>query len=199
MRPGIRSLETRQPYQNYFSVTEQDIQVPRFDGGISDVVTRAAFVSGDAVAVLPYDAKRDRVLLIEQFRFAPHVNGDKSPWKLEAVAGRIDPGETPQQTARREMHEETGLEVGQLIPVASYYPAPGAVTEYMYAFVGLVDLPDGSGGIAGLQQEAEDIKSHVLDFAEAQDLIAIGAVDTGPLITALFWLSLHRDNIRKGA
>ncbi len=199
MRSNIRVQEARIPYKNYFSVAEFDLQVPRFDGALSDTMTRAAFVSGDAVSVLPYDPVLDRVMLVEQFRFGPHIRGDEAPWKLEAIAGRIDAGEAPEQTARREMLEETGVEVGKLFAIADYYPAPGAVTEYMYSYVGLAALPDGAAGVAGLAEEDEDIKSHVLDFADAMEMLRDGAVDTGPLVISLLWLSLHREDIRKGA
>ncbi len=199
IRAQVRTIEVREPYRNYFSIQEHDISIPRFEGGFSDVVTRAVFVSGDAVCVLPYDPKRDRVMVIEQFRFGPHVRGDTQPWKLEAIAGRIDPGETPEQTAMRETLEETGLHLRELIKAPCYYPAPGAVAEYMYPFIGLVDLPDDAAGIGGLAVEAEDIKSHILSFEGAMQLLNQGRADTGPLLVSLLWLASHRESIRKGA
>lgn len=195
----VRTLEVREPYRNYFSIQEHDVAIPRFDGGFSEIVTRAVFVSGDAVCVLPYDPKRDRVMVIEQFRFGPHVRGDEQTWKLEAIAGRIDPGEIPEQTAKREMVEETGLKLRKLIKAPSYYPAPGAVAEFMYSFIGLVDLPDDVAGIGGLEAEAEDIKSHILSFDDAMELLTDGRADTGPLLVTLLWLAAHRGSIRKGA
>jgi len=198
-RDRVRIVDVRTPYKNYFSVEEHDIVVPRFDGGNSRVMTRAVFVSGDAVSVLPYDPVRDRVMLIEQFRMGPHVRGDAKPWKYEAVAGRIDAGETPEKTARREMSEETGLSLQKLLPISDYYPAPGAVAEYMYSYVGLAELPDDAVGVSGLDSEDEDIKSHLFDFDEALGFVASGRADTGPLLVSLLWLALHRDSIRKDA
>jgi 8-oxo-dGTP pyrophosphatase MutT (NUDIX family) len=32
-------------------------------------------------------------------------------WTIEAIAGKIDPGETPEEAARREVEEETGLNI----------------------------------------------------------------------------------------
>ena len=192
-------MEKRAPYENYFSVAEHDISVPQFDGSFSDVVTRAAFVSADAVAVLPYDPKRDRVLLIEQFRFGPHIRGDDRPWKLEAIAGRIDQGETPEQSAHREAAEEANVTFSSLLPLPGYYPAPGAVAEYVHAFLGLADLPDEIVGVSGLQAEAEDIQSHVFEFDTAMEMLIGGALDTGPLVTCMLWLALRRDDIRRGA
>ncbi len=199
VKEQVRTLEVREPYRNYFSIQEHDVAIPRFSGGFSQIVTRAVFVSGDAVCVLPYDPKRDRVMVIEQFRFGPHVRGDEQPWKLEAIAGRIDSGETPEQTAKREMVEETGLQLQRLIEAPNYYPAPGAVAEFMYSFIGLADLPDEAAGIGGLEVEAEDIRSHILSFDDAMDLLTDGRADTGPLLVTLLWLAAHRDSIRKGA
>jgi len=148
----------RQPYAHFFAIEESDLAYRRFDGSLSPVVTRAVFVSGDAVTVLPYDPTRDRVLVIEQFRAGPWGRGDAQPWSLEAIAGRIDPGEAPEDCARREAEEEAGLTLGALWAVAQYYPSPGAVSEYLYSYVGLADLPDGIEGVFGVEGEAEDIR-----------------------------------------
>src|SRR5262245_56898382 len=54
----------------------------------------------------------DRVVLVRQYRYAV----DEAVWELPA--GRLDPGETPEQGARRELLEEVGLEAGVLEPLA---------------------------------------------------------------------------------
>lgn len=198
-RSDVDIRDSRRPYSNYFAMQEMDLSFPRFDGAESEVVTRAAFVSGDAATVLPYDPVRDRVLVIEQFRFGPYLRGDPRPWSIEPVAGRIDPGETPEAAARREMEEETGLSIGTLFPVGSYYPSPGAMTEYLYSFVGLADLPDNSAGSAGLESEAEDIRGHLLSFNSLMEMLATGEAQNGPLILSALWLDRHREEIRQGA
>lgn len=198
--PGdIALAELRQPYAHFFSVEEYDLSFRRFDGGRSPAVTRAAFVSGDAVTVLPYDPLRDRVLLVEQFRAGPHARGDTQPWHLEAVAGRIDPGETPEQAARREAVEEAGLVLGDLLPVSSCYASPGAKTEFLYCYVGLCDLPDGAAGLFGLEDEAEDIRGHLVSFDAMMALVASGEIATAPVVLTIYWLALHRDRLRAGA
>lgn len=185
-----------QPYARFFAVEEYDLSYPRFDGADSVVVNRAAFVSGDAVTVLPYDPPRDRVLLVEQFRAGPFARGDRRPWSLEAVAGRIDPGETPEDAARREAEEEAGLTLGALLPVAGYYSSPGAKTEFLYSFVALADLPDGAAGVFGLAEEAEDIRGHLLGFEALMALVASGEVNNGPLILTALWLERERGRLR---
>ena len=74
--PGDVAVLTRaERFAGFFAVEEQGLRFRRFDGALSDPVNREAFVSGDAVTVLPYDPVRDRVLLIEQFRVGPHLRG----------------------------------------------------------------------------------------------------------------------------
>lgn len=195
--PGPVSVQRHShPYAHFFAIEEFDLSFPRFDGSMSPVVNRAVFVSGDAVTVLPYDPTRDRLLLIEQFRAGPFGRGDRNPWSLEAIAGRIDPGETPEICARREAVEEAGLVLGAMHKVAEYYPSPGAKTEYLYSFVALTDLPDGSAGVFGVEDEAEDIRGHLLTFDAAMDLIASGEISNAPLLVSLLWLARERPRLR---
>lgn len=193
--------ELRDPYARFFSVEEIDVSYRRFDGTMSAKVTRAGFVSGDAVTVLPYDAKRDRVLVVEQFRTGPYLRGDPQPWQLEAVAGRIDAGETPKAAALRESQEEAGLSLTEdsLLMVASYYPSPGIMSEYLYSYVALVDLPDGSAGVFGLDGEAEDIRGHLLDFDTFMALVASGEIGNAPTLISAHWLAARRAQLRTDA
>ncbi len=195
--PGTIDVQARrQPYAHFFAVEEYDLSFRRFDGSMSPVVTRAAFISTDAVTVLPYDAARDRVLLVEQVRMAPFVRGDRNPWQLETIAGRIDPGETPEEAARREAVEESGLTLGALLPVANYYPSPGAKTEFLYSYLALTDLPDDAAGVFGVEHEAENIRGHLVSFDEAMALIATGEIGSGPLVLTLLWLQGARAGLR---
>jgi nudix-type nucleoside diphosphatase (YffH/AdpP family) len=154
---------------------------------------------GDAVTVLPWDPVRDRVLVVEQFRAGCWMRGDANPWSIEPVAGRIDGGETPEEAARRETREEAGLALHELLPVGTYYPSPAAVTEYLYSYVALADLPDGAAGVGGAEEEAEDIRGHVIAFETLMELIDSGEVANGPLILTALWLSRHRERLRRGA
>jgi ADP-ribose pyrophosphatase len=198
VKGDVQALKRSEPYAQYFSVEEQDLQFRRFDGTLSDPVNRAAFVSGDAVTVLPYDAQRDRVLLIEQFRYGPHVRGDINPWQLEAIAGRIDPGESPEAAAIREAKEEAGLTLSRLVPIAGYYPTPGTSAEFLYSYLALCDLPDGSAGDFGLATETEDIRGHLIPYDAMMALCATGEIGNAPTLLSALWLTRERARLRAG-
>lgn len=191
----ITVVAERLPYARFFAIEEYDVSWRRFDGTMSAAVTRAAFVSGDAVTVLPYDPLRDRVLIVEQFRAGPMARGDAQAWQLEPIAGRVDPGETPEQAARREAVEEAGLVLTDLIEVARYYPSPGAVSEFLYSYVALTDLPDGLAGVFGVADEAEDIRGHLIGFDRLMDLVGSGEVQNAPLILTALWLQREKARI----
>lgn len=182
----------RHPYTEYFSLEDHDLRFRRFDGTMSAPVRRAGFVGGDAATVLPWDPVLDAVLVVEQFRAGPFLRGDPRPWTLEPIAGRIDPGEEPEETVRREAMEEAGLVLGRLHRVASYYPTPGAFTEYLFSYVAQAQLSGRGGEIGGLAEEHEDIRTHLIPRAEMMALVASGEAGNGPLILSLLWIEANR-------
>ncbi len=190
----LRGVE--RPYSKYFTVEDLVYDHDRFEGGRNAAVARAVFVGADAVTVLPWDPVRDRVLLVEQLRAGPISRADPVPWMLEAIAGRIEPGDDPEGTARKEAQEEARLDLGALHFLGSYYPSNGAFSEYLYSYVGIADLPDGAATVAGVAEEAEDIRSHVMPRAELMRLIAEGQAPQGPLQLSAYWLALNAERLR---
>jgi len=163
------------------------------------VLNRAVFIGVDCAVVLPYDPVRDRVMLIEQFRTGAYLRGDPNPWTVEPIAGRIDPGEGPEGAALREAEEEAGVSIRELRCVSAAYPSPGTTTEHFFVYVGLCDLPDGASGLGGKLDEAEDIRSHVMDWADFDVALNAGAFRLLPLIVAGHWLARNRDDLRASA
>ena len=200
-RIGSVEVEARRvAHAGFFMTLDETLRHPTFAGGMSGPLSREIFLAGDAAIVLPYDPVRDRVLIVEQFRLGPFGRGAAYPWSLEPVAGMVDGGETPEAAARRETEEEAGLVLSDLVHVHDYYPSPGGETGFFYTYVGLCDLPDGFGTAeGGLDDEGEDIRTHVLDFARAMELVETGEAQTGPLIQLLLWLERERPRLRRMA
>lgn len=193
---AVQTIQRQQRFHGYFAVEERSLTHALHDGGISTRVTREGFLMGDAVVMLPWDPVRDRVLIIEQFRFAPYLRGDRQPWQLEPIAGRVDAGETVEAAILREAREEAALQIETLLPCFNCYPSPGAVCEFLYQFVGIADLPDQVAGVHGLDTEAEDIRSHVMDRTRLSDLVDRGQIVNGPLSTLSLWLDARVDRLR---
>ena len=183
------------PYAGFFAIEEHRLRHPRFDGAMTPELKRAVFVSGDAVTVVPYDSVRDAVLLVTQWRAGPHARGDRDPWPVEAIAGRVDGTETPEATARREAEEEAGVTVGRMRMVAAFYTSPGAVAEHVTSYVGEADL-SAAGGDHGLPTEDEDIRSFVLPLDEALEMVESFEANTSPVLITLLWLASHRAALR---
>ncbi|WP_293447012.1 NUDIX domain-containing protein [Planktotalea sp.] len=191
------SLRTRdEGYAGFFRLDTFDVSYPRFDGTQSDTRERAAFVAYDAALVLPYDPARDLVMLIEQMRYGPLLRGDPAPWILEPIAGLVDAGEAPIEAARREAVEEAGLNLSDIRPMLQTYPSPGYSTEFFHCFLGLCDLDPSLEGVHGLASENEDIRTHVVSFERAMELVDNGEINGGPTVMMLLWLARSREDFR---
>ncbi len=183
------------PYMNFFAVREMDLRFRKQDGTMSPVVNRGGFLLGEASAVLPYDPVRDEVLLVQQFRVPIYMGGSNSPWVWEPVAGLVDPGETPEQTAHREAMEEAGLTLHHLEALGPTHGSPGALSDRLNLFVGLTDLTRLVDA-RGVESEGEDIRREIFSFDALMDGIDSQQFNILPLIALGLWLARHRDRLR---
>ena len=181
-------------YQGYFRMDALTLRHKRFDGSWTQNIRRELFQRGDAVAVLPWDEKEDRIVLIEQFRPGA-IRGADSPWMLEAVAGVVEDGESDEAVAHREAAEEAGCTMDLLLPITSYYPSPGACSEQIRLFIGRLTSA-AVGEVRGVETENEDILVHSVTRTQAITLLDAGKINNGLTIIALHWLARHGDRLR---
>lgn len=194
----IRDIETRS-HIGFYALDTLQLRHRKFNGEMSEQLTREVFIGGDATIVLPYDPVADKILLVEQFRMGPTGRHDPTPWCLEPVAGLIDPGDDPEETAYREAKEEANLDLRSLEFVSKGYPSPGASAEFFHLYIGLCTLPETAPNGGGLASEGEDIRSHILSFDEAMRHVDTGEINVIPTVLCLNWLARHRDRIRAGS
>jgi ADP-ribose pyrophosphatase len=135
--------------------------------------------AGSAVMMVMDD--RRRVLLVRQYRLPAR----KSLWELPA--GRLDPGETPLQAAKRELKEETGYLARRWTKLVSYYASPGFVAEKMNIFLA-EDLREG----VATPMEDERIDTRWFTLREIEDGIRTGKIEDGKTIAALTAYRLRR-------
>ncbi|MCH7888141.1 MAG: NUDIX domain-containing protein [Proteobacteria bacterium] len=181
-------------YDGHFRLERHRVRFRLFAGGWSEVVEREVFERGHAAAVLLYDARLDRVVLVEQFR-APAVDAPGGPWLLETVAGIIEAGETAEAVVHREAMEEAGCAVGELVRIGEVLPSPGGCTERLTLYCGRVDAA-AAGGIHGLAEDGEDIRVVTMSADEAMAAVADGRIRAANAVIPLQWLALNRERLR---
>ncbi|WP_294892651.1 ADP-ribose diphosphatase [uncultured Gilliamella sp.] len=189
-KKDVFNLTKRILYKGFFSLFEYRFQYRKFDGSVSEMVSREILERGHAVVLLAYDDKRDEVVLIEQIRIAA-IDTQASPWILELIAGMMDhDNESTEEVARREALEEAGIVIGQCKPIISYLASPGGLTEQLHILVGQVDSSTAKG-VHGLAEENEDIKVHVVSREQAYKWVEEGVINNAASIIALQWLQLN--------
>ena len=194
-KKDVFNLTKRILYKGFFSLYEYRFQYRKFDGSVSDAVTREILDRGHAVVLLAYDDKRDEVVLIEQIRIAA-IDTQDTPWMLELIAGMMDhDNESSEEVAKREAMEEAGIMVGQCKPIISYLASPGGLTEQLHILVGQVDSSTAKG-IHGLAEENEDIKVHVVSREQAYQWVEEGIINNAASIIALQWLQLNHQSLK---
>lgn len=161
--------------------------------GQTKTLKREVYDRGNGATILLYDPKRDSVILVRQFRMPAHLNGH-SGWLLETPAGLLD-GDNPTEAIRREVVEETGYVVKDVLPVFQSFMSPGAVTEIIHFFAAVIDVTERAEEGGGAAHEDEDIEVLEVPLAEAMTMIETGDICDGKTIMLLQWAMLNKGKL----
>ena len=165
--PRDRLTETVLTSERIFSGSRINVRVDQVAMADGRRARREVVEHPDAVVILAIRDDGD-IAFVRQWR---HPTGRPL---LELPAGRVDPGESPVETAHRELREEVGLDPGRLDFVRGFYVAPGFADEFLHGFI------------------ARDCSESPLEADEDEELIvewlplgeAIGLVEAGEIIDA---------------
>ncbi len=139
-----------------------------------------------AVVVLPL-LDGERVVMLRQFRPGP------LEWVYELPAGTLEPGESPEEAARRELVEETGYDAEELRLLLKVYPSPGTSTEVMYMY-----LATGLRYVGARPERGEFLEVVVLRLDEALEMVRRGAVpDAKTALLLLYYDRFVREAARR--
>ncbi|MBS9778152.1 MAG: NUDIX domain-containing protein [Gammaproteobacteria bacterium] len=171
-------------YDGFFKFDRYSVSFEKFNGGFYTDVMRECSKKGDVVSVLPYDPIRKVFLMVEQFRIGMAARKEH-PWTVEIVAGFMDiEGESPEQTAKRELEEETGCQAITISPLIEYYPGPGGSAAKNHVFVATIDSTTAHT-YTGISEEAEDIRVHQIPLEDMQQRLNNNEIHTSTAIIAL--------------
>jgi ADP-ribose pyrophosphatase len=144
-----------------FSIDRDRVKMPNGRTVTVDVVRHSR-----SVVLVPVP-EPGKVILVRQYRYA--VNA----FLWELPAGSVDEGESPEEAARRECHEEIGLVPSTTVRLGAMYPTPGYCDEEMFFF-----------RLSGLEEtdeqaqvdEDEDIETKVFEMRDVREMIRRGEI-----------------------
>ena len=113
---------------------------------------------GNAVMILAVDSYKN-VTFIKQFREAANRTN------LELPAGMIDEGELPEEAARRELEEETGIRANKLTLLKEVFTSSGYSSEKIYIFLA-EDLEEGIRQLDDTEEINEIVRLSIDDAME---------------------------------
>lgn len=195
--------ETETYHEHHLRVVRAELQYRRSDGQLSDPQRRLCVHRGDAVGVLVYDPSDRTVGLVRQFRYPAYTRlapdeRAQGAWLLEVVAGVQEQGQTPEETARRELSEEIGYDVSEpLEHIATVFSSPGFLSERVAVYLAEVTAAAQRGQGGGLAEEGEDTSLVRLPADEAWAMVQRGEICDAKTVIALQHLRLRlveRDN-----
>jgi ADP-ribose pyrophosphatase len=137
--------------------------------------TREVVTHPGSVVVLPV-LPDGQILLIQQYRHATR----QYLWEL--VAGRMDPGETPQKAAARELIEETGFRAKRFRVFLDVFPTPGFLEERMFIL-----LAEGLTAGKAEPEEDEKIISRAYNPKQLEEMIRSGKLRDAKSIAGILY------------
>jgi ADP-ribose pyrophosphatase len=190
MSRRVEVLSHETIFKNFFRIDQARLRFEKYDGTMSEEVTRLVFERGDSVAALVHDPEADTLTFTEQFRYPTVAKGPG--WIMEIPAGSVEEGEEPADTMRRELEEEIGCRVETLTPVHSFYVSPGGTSERIHLFYALVTPAHYVSEGGGLASEHENIRVLTLPVDEVLRQLWAGQIHDAKTLIALQWLHLRR-------
>lgn len=138
--------------------------------------SRREFIRHPGASLIIPEIKSGQVLFVKQFRYP------LQKIFLEFPAGKIDKGESPIQTARRELREEVGYEAKKLSFVTSIHPVIGYGDEVIHIF-----LAQGLTFVGDSPDEGEFLIPQVLSLKIALEKLRKHKITDVKTQVALFW------------
>lgn len=156
------------------TVRVDDLRMPS-----GEVVERELITHGGAVGIVPV-TDDGKIILVSQYRHAV------AKVMLEIPAGKLEPGEEPEDCARRELIEETGHAPGKLVLLTTFFTTPGYSNEvfHLYAALNLTEQHS--------EEPEEEIEgTEAVTIGEAVSMIADGRIEDAKTVAAIGMIKIY--------
>lgn len=167
--PSITTLSSREVYRNrWVRVREDEILRSNGEKGIYGVVEK-----DDCAIILPLEA--GHVWLVEQFRYTIQERALELPqggWEMEV--------ENPEELARGELKEETGLDAAQMTLLGTQWIAYGVMRQKMHVFLATGLTPSGKDP----DDEEHDLMVHSVSVERFEEMMLDGTIRDGCTLAA---------------
>lgn len=164
----MRTIRSKEIYQSRVFRIRQDTLLT----GQGKELIRDVVVHPGAVCIVAVEG--GDLLFVRQYR---HAAGREL---LELVAGTLEPGEDPEETAARELQEEAGFKAGKLTKLGQIYSAPGFCSELLHLYLAEELTPSRLPGDEDEEIEVERIPLEqalaMIDRGEFQDAKTVAGV-----------------------
>jgi ADP-ribose pyrophosphatase len=178
---GDATLGSRRVYTG--RVLNLDVDRVRFPDGSTGELEIIRHPGASAILPFLNDPKSPdpQILLIKQYRYAAE------DFLYEVPAGRLDPGESPLDCARRELLEETGCTAAQIEPLYTFYTTPGFIDERIHGFMA-TGLTRGESS-----READEFMTlETVTLSRALELIQKGEIRDGKTTVLILYAAGFR-------
>ncbi len=160
-------IESRRVHDGFLGLRVDRLRFADGRESVQDVIEHPG-----GITVVAFDPD-GMLLMVRQYR---HPAGR---YLLELPAGTMDPDETPEVCAERELQEETGYRPGDLRKLGGFYLAPGYDAEYQHVFYAS-QLTESK-----LEGDEETLSLERYDFQEALQMVSDGRIEDAKTAGAL--------------
>ncbi len=150
-----------------------DLSISRFQSETKGEVELEIVHHNGGAAILPI-FEDGSIALVRQWRYPA------GRYSLEVAAGRIEPGQTAEETAARELEEEVGYRAREFRKLTELRVAPGYCEERIYVYVA-TDLEKSAQNL----DDDEEIEVIRMTMEEALARVRSGEIDDAKTIITL--------------
>ena len=183
----VKVTDSKIVFDDFYKIEEATFQYELPNGEMTEPLTRLCFHRGNSVAGAVYNTDTHKAILVKQFRYPCHTNGDDA-WITEVVAGMLAKEEDPLEAMKREVMEEIGYEVKSIQHISSFYPSPGGSSEKVYLYYIEVEEKGKVAEGGGLAYENENIQVVEYSVQELRDAINNDGIPDAKSIIACNYL-----------